>query len=291
MPRLASAAEAPQDWRRMPAALAGVRPGRVDEKARQFKRTATRQIRTGGTVDERSRVSQVTIVTLSFNQAAYLPETMRSVLEQDYPNLEYIVMDGGSEDGSAAIIRGFSERLAYWQSQPDQGQTDAINQGFARASGEILAWLNSDDLLFPGAVRAAVRQLQAHPEAGMVYGDALLINAAGKKIGNFPAANRLQKAAPGYVHIPSKRLSFARILEQVGPLDPTFYFAMDYDLWCGWPRKRLWCMCRAVGRFACMGTPIHCRRDAAGRRCACTTATGECAPIVASIGRKLVAQS
>jgi len=176
---------------------------------------------------------KVSIVTPSYNQAAYLPETMRSVLEQDYPNLEYIVIDGGSSDGSAEIIQGFSQRLAYWQSQPDQGQTDAINQGFARASGEILAWLNSDDLLLPGAVSAAVRQLHSHPEAGMVYGDALLINAAGKKIGAFPAAQTdYRKLRRGYVHIPQQAAFFrADLWKQVGPLDPSFYFAMDYDLW------------------------------------------------------------
>ncbi len=152
---------------------------------------------------------KVSIVTPSYNQAAYLAETMRSVLEQDYPNLEYIVIDGGSSDGSAEIIRGFADRLAYWQSQPDLGQTDAINQGFARASGDILAWLNSDDLLLPGAVSAAVRQLQAHPEAGMVYGDALLINAAGKKIGDFPAAQTdYRKLRRGYVHIPQQAAFF-----------------------------------------------------------------------------------
>ena len=131
---------------------------------------------------------KVSIVTPSFNQASFLEQTLRSVLEQDYPNLEYIVIDGGSTDGSVEIINKYADQLAYWQSQPDQGQTDAINQGFAHATGEILAWLNSDDLLLPGAVSAAVRALEEHPEAAMVYGDALLINAQGKTIGKFPAA-------------------------------------------------------------------------------------------------------
>jgi glycosyltransferase involved in cell wall biosynthesis len=172
-------------------------------------------------------------VTPSFNQALFLEQTLRSVLEQDYPNLEYIVIDGGSSDGSLEIIQKYADRLAYWQSQPDQGQTDAINQGFARASGEILAWLNSDDLLLPGAVSAAVRALQAHPEAAMVYGDALLINAEGKTIGKFPAAQTdYRKLRRGYVHIPQQASFFrADLWQQVAPLDVSFYFAMDYDLW------------------------------------------------------------
>jgi len=176
---------------------------------------------------------KVSIVTPSFNQATFLEQTLRSVLEQDYPNLEYIVIDGGSRDGSLEIIQKYADQLSYWQSQPDQGQTDAINQGFAHASGEIFAWLNSDDLLLPGAVSAAVRALQAHPEAAMVYGDALLINAEGKTIGKFPAAQTdYRKLRRGYVHIPQQASFFrADLWRQVGPLDVSFYFAMDYDLW------------------------------------------------------------
>ena len=176
---------------------------------------------------------KVSIVTPSFNQAPFLEQTLRSVLEQDYPNLEYIVIDGGSTDGSLEIIHKYADRLAYWQSQPDQGQTDAINQGFARASGEILAWLNSDDLLLPGAVSVAVRALHEHPEAAMVYGDALLINAEGKTIGKFPAAQTdYRKLRRGYVHIPQQASFFrADLWQQVAPLDVSFYFAMDYDLW------------------------------------------------------------
>mgnify|MGYP000897556620 FL=1 len=176
---------------------------------------------------------KVSIVTPSFNHARFLEQTMRSVLEQDYPNIEYIVIDGGSQDGSRDLIEAYAPQLAYWQSQPDGGQTDAINQGFARATGEILAWLNSDDYLLPGAVSRAVAALQAEPELGMVYGDCLLVNAEGKTIKRFPAAQtdyaRLRR---GYVHIPQQSSFWrASLWEAVGPLDPSFYFAMDYDLW------------------------------------------------------------
>ncbi len=175
----------------------------------------------------------VTIITPSFNQARFLEETMRSVLEQDYPNIDYIVMDGGSTDGSLEIIQKYADRLAYWQSRKDKGQTDAINQGFARAHGEIFAWLNSDDILYPGAVSAAALQLQEHPEIGMVYADCHWINAEGKVIGKFPAAQTdLQKLRRGFVHIPQQTAFFrADLWRKVGPLDDSFYFAMDYDLW------------------------------------------------------------
>ena len=130
----------------------------------------------------------VSIVTPSYNQAAFLEETIRSVLEQDYPRVEYIIIDGGSTDGSAEIIQRYADRLAYWVSERDRGQTDAINKGFARATGSILAWLNSDDTYQPGALREAVDYLLAHPDVGMVYGDGNFIDEHGKVIGRFPSA-------------------------------------------------------------------------------------------------------
>jgi glycosyltransferase involved in cell wall biosynthesis len=175
----------------------------------------------------------VSIVTPSYNQARYLEETILSVLNQDYPNLEYIVIDGGSTDGSLEIIRKYSDRLAWWVSEKDRGQTDAINKGFGRAQGEILAWLNSDDTYEPGAVREAAAYLAAHPEAGMVYGDARLIGEDGKQLGMFPSRQTdYRKLLDGYVHIPQQTMFFrADLWHRLGPLDPDFYFAMDYDLW------------------------------------------------------------
>jgi glycosyltransferase involved in cell wall biosynthesis len=175
----------------------------------------------------------VSIVTPSFNQARYLEETICSVLGQTYPHIEYLVIDGGSSDGSVEIIQRYAEHLAGWVSERDQGQTDAINKGFARARGDILAWLNSDDTYLPHAVGEAVAYLQAHPEAGMVYGDANLVDEAGQVIGRFPAAQTdYRRLRRGYVHIPQQAAFFrASLWRQVGPLDPTFYFAMDYDLW------------------------------------------------------------
>ncbi|MBI1855280.1 MAG: glycosyltransferase [Chloroflexi bacterium] len=175
----------------------------------------------------------VSIVTPSFNQARYLEAAIQSVLSQDYPRIEYLIVDGGSTDGSADIIRKYESKLAWWVSEKDQGQTDALNKGFARAKGGILAWLNSDDTYQLGAVAAAVKLMQADPEIGLLYGDANYINEDGNVIGKFPAAQTdLPRLRRGYVHVPQQAAFFrANLWREVGPLDPSFYFAMDYDLW------------------------------------------------------------
>jgi glycosyltransferase involved in cell wall biosynthesis len=175
----------------------------------------------------------VSIITPSFNQARYIAATIESVLTQDYPNIEYIIVDGGSTDGTVEIIKKHAGRIAWWVSEQDKGQTDAINKGFGRAQGQILAWLNSDDTYEPGAISAAVKYLQEHPEVGMVYGDCNFINETGRVIGKFGAAQTDQRLLrQGYVHIPQQTMFFrADLWKQVGLLDPSFYFAMDYDLW------------------------------------------------------------
>lgn len=191
----------------------------------------------------------VSIVTPSYNQGKYLEETIQSVLAQDYSNLEYTIVDGGSTDDSLDIIQKYEHRLAWWVSEPDQGQTDAINKGFARAKGDILAWLNSDDTYLPNAISEATAYLQAHPEAGMVYGDTNFIDPQGKVIGRFNAKQTsYQRLRRGAVYIPQQASFFRAIVwRDVGPLDPSFYFAMDYDLWVRIARitpihyhKRLW---------------------------------------------------
>jgi glycosyltransferase involved in cell wall biosynthesis len=175
----------------------------------------------------------VSIVTPSFNQARYLEATIQSVLSQNYPRLEYIIVDGGSTDGSVEIIKKYENKLAWWASEKDQGQTDAINKGLAHAKGDVLAWINSDDTYEAGALSSAVNFLKDHSEVGLVYGDANYVNEEGRIIGRFPAAQTdLLRLRRGYVHIPQQAAFFrADLWRTVGPLDPSFYFAMDYDLW------------------------------------------------------------
>ncbi len=175
----------------------------------------------------------VSIITPSFNQGKFLEETILSVLNQDYERIEYLLIDGGSSDNTREIIEKYSSRFAFWVSEPDKGQTDAINKGFSHAKGQILAWINSDDVYTPGAIRNAVGYLTTHPEVGMVYSDLDFMDETGKVIGRFNAAQTdLPKLRRGYVHIPQPAAFFRGDLwQQVGPLDPTFYFAMDYDLW------------------------------------------------------------
>jgi glycosyltransferase involved in cell wall biosynthesis len=175
----------------------------------------------------------LSIVTPSFNQARFLEATIQSVVEQDYPRIEYIIVDGGSTDGSVDIIKKYEDKLAWWVSEKDKGQTDALNKGFNRATGDVFAWLNSDDTYNPGAFSAAVKYLAENPEAALVYSDCNYMDETGKVIGQFPAAQTdYRKLRRGYVHIPQQTMFFrAKYWKELGPLDPSFYFAMDYDLW------------------------------------------------------------
>lgn len=173
----------------------------------------------------------VSVVTPSYNMAIFLPDAIESVLSQDYLAIEYIVMDGGSQDGTLAILERYKDRLRY-VSQPDRGATDAVNRGFRLTRGEIFAWLSADDLYYPGAVRAAVAYLLAHPEAGAVYGEACWIDAVGNYLGPYPTrpcdALRLEQECQ--ICQPA---CFVRreVFESAGMLDTSLHFAFDYDLW------------------------------------------------------------
>lgn len=177
---------------------------------------------------------RVTVVTPSYNQGQYLEETIRSVLLQGYPNLEYLVLDGGSTDDSAAIIRRYAPWLDYWVTAPDGGQSQAINVGFRRATGQVLAWLNSDDSYLPGALLIAAAALQADSTIQLVYGSANFVDAAGVRTGPYegrPLPSSLARMAywRGWP-VPQPSLFFkSQLLAQFGYLDETYHYAMDYE--------------------------------------------------------------
>ncbi len=179
-----------------------------------------------------SYLPRLSIITPSFNQAQFLEGTLRSVLNQGYPNLEYLVIDGGSTDGSVEIIQRYADRLAYWVSEKDNGQSDAINKGLARATGEIVAWINSDDTYLPGAFRAQVGYLCAHPEVDVVYGDCVYTDADGQPLQNaygrpFSLTELLRFTIPYQPTLFMRRT----VIERAGLLDPAYHYAMDSEYW------------------------------------------------------------
>lgn len=174
----------------------------------------------------------VSVITPSFNQAAYLEQTIRSVLGQDYPNLEYIVIDGGSTDGSREILERFAPDLAYWVSEPDRGQSDAINKGLQKARGDVVAWLNSDDVYLPRAIAEAVAALMPVPDVGMVYSSCLEIDSDGRITGKSRARQYDLADLLAFNIIPQPTVFMKReVLDRVGSLNPNLHFLFDHELW------------------------------------------------------------
>ena len=174
----------------------------------------------------------VSIVTPSFNQAQYLEETLRSVLEQDYPSLEYIVVDGSSTDGSVEIIRKYSDRLAWWVSEKDRGQGDAINKGLEHAHGEIIAWLNSDDTYLPHTIASAVQIFEQNPDVVLVYGDMLAVDAHSETINVLRYRQLSLEDLLCFQIIGQPAVFFRRdAYEKTGGLDTSFHFMLDHHLW------------------------------------------------------------
>jgi glycosyltransferase involved in cell wall biosynthesis len=176
---------------------------------------------------------KISIVTPSYNQCEFIEETIRSVLLQGYPDLEYIIIDGGSTDNSVEIIKKYEPWLSHWVSEKDRGQSDAINKGWERSRGEIVTYLNSDDLYTPGAVAEAVYYLEKYPTYAVVHGQSIVINnqGSGKEIIGNPF-DLISSINGGNCYISQPSAFIRRIcLEDVGVLNVNLHLAMDYDLW------------------------------------------------------------
>ncbi len=174
----------------------------------------------------------VSIITPSFNQSVFLERTIRSVLQQDHRDIEYLVVDGGSTDGSLDIIHRYASRFAWWVSEKDKGQSEAINKGFAHARGEIVAWLNSDDYYLPGTVSAAVKEFERHPQAVMLYGNMLAVDEHDQTI-NVLKYRQLSLVDLLCFQIIGQPAVFMRrpALEKAGGLDVTLHCLLDHQLW------------------------------------------------------------
>jgi glycosyltransferase involved in cell wall biosynthesis len=177
---------------------------------------------------------RVSVVTPAYNQAAFIRETIDSVLAQDYAAVDYLVIDDGSTDDTANVLASYGDRVR-WRSQPNQGQTATINAGWAEAGGDVVAWLNSDDTLLPGAVRTAIGYLNDHPQTGIVFGDALYTDASGKALWHSRGIEafdyeRFVVECENPIPQPS---AFVRrdVIRDVGLLDPHYHYFMDWDFW------------------------------------------------------------
>lgn len=174
---------------------------------------------------------KISIVTPSYNQAAFLERTILGVLNQNYPNLEYIIVDGGSTDGSVEIVKKYAKYLAYWVSECDKGQADAINKGFKQSTGEILAWLNSDDVYLPGTLSSVARMFGNNGDADLVYGNGYYIDTEDKILGDirytsFHFPTLLYSATMMQAATFWKRDAYRR----AGGMNEMYRFCMDYDL-------------------------------------------------------------
>jgi glycosyltransferase involved in cell wall biosynthesis len=172
-----------------------------------------------------------TVVTPSLNQVRFIERSIRSVVDQGYPNLEYFVMDAGSTDGSVDVIKRYADRIDYWVSAPDGGQSAAINAGWSRGSGEIVAWLNSDDFYLPGSLATVAAYMQAHPDVMVVYGKCEIVDRDGEVLDVVGEPYRRRTMVMSRNVIPQPATFIRReALDAVGMLDESLDFVMDMEL-------------------------------------------------------------
>ena len=202
----------------------------------------------------------ISIVTPSYNQGRYLERTLQSVLGQNYPSLEYIVQDGGSRDESRHILERYGDRLHHVESVRDRGQAHAINLGFRHAGGGIMAYLNSDDLLLPGALHCVGRFFAEHPEVDVVYGNRIVINERDEEVGRWILPPHCAEALIWNNYLPQETMFWRRRIwdKAGGRFDESLHSALDWDLWLRFQRRGpVSIICRVSwGRFAF----IRCRR-------------------------------
>lgn len=197
-----------------------------------------------GDSDERKRASgwpRISVITPSFNQAGFLEKTIQSVLAQEYPNLEYIIIDGGSDDGSRELIARYAPWLSWWESGPDRGQSHAINKGLARASGEILCWLNSDDYYLPGTLELVGRRLARETGHQALVGDVLKVYGDGRPPvvlkGRYESRRRLLEVWKPYQMHQAAIFWRRELTERIGWLDESLHLIMDFDYWARMARE------------------------------------------------------
>jgi glycosyltransferase involved in cell wall biosynthesis len=185
---------------------------------------------------------KITVIVPSFNQGLYLEETILSIINQDYPNLELFVVDGGSTDNSVEIIKKYEDKITWWVSEKDRGQSAAINKGLARATGDIISWLCSDDLYTPGTLLAVADYFSQQPrDVGLIHGGTILFNSK-KEIstewGYFPPS--VERNLAGMAFSQPSAFFLKKYLDRAGnSLREELHYGMDYDLFC-----RLACLCR-----------------------------------------------
>ena len=174
----------------------------------------------------------VTIVTPSFNQRDFLWRTIESVLAQGYPRLEYVVADGGSDDGSRGLLEAYGDQLTRWDSTPDGGQADAVNRGFAGTSGEIMGWINSDDMLLPGALAYVARWFAEHPKTDLVYGHRAVVDEHDLHIGSWILPPHEDEVLTLVDYVPQETMFWRRSLWERagGHLDERYRFALDWEI-------------------------------------------------------------
>lgn len=176
---------------------------------------------------------RISIITPSYNQGQYIEETIRSVLLQDYPNLEYIIIDGGSTDSTLQVLKKY-DRFITWISEPDEGQTDAINKGLKKASGDIVAYLNSDDIYEPGTLKRIADVFFQHTAVSMIYGDIIHIDENSRILEHHKTGKvHLEKyLMAGECYLPQPSVFFRKnVMDTVGYFDKSLHLAMDYDYW------------------------------------------------------------